>query len=120
MGIYNCDRIIQLKNPQKVKPRFVLSTGKAIDWQTAHLFDRNYNAVITFDQGNSKNISIDPASLRMIIVTDKDGLTYLLNESEVIAMNRGKVAQRIIHVSEFDHSASSLDEVREMLGLAVE
>jgi hypothetical protein len=35
-------------------------------------------------------------------------------------MNRSKKAQRIMHVTEFEHTISSLDEMREMLGLALE
>jgi len=37
-----------------------------------------------------------------------------------VAMNMGKVAQRIMHITEFDDSIQSLDEMREMLGLVEE
>ncbi|MGB0369376.1 MAG: hypothetical protein ACPGD8_08205, partial [Flavobacteriales bacterium] len=121
MGIYNCDRIIKLKNTQEVKPRFVLADGKAVDWKAAYLFDEKFNGVITFEHYNENStVTLSPKKLKMIIVADKDGRTYRLNESEVIAMNRSQKAQRIMHVTEFEQTVSSLDEMREMLGLAEE
>ena len=118
MGIYNCDRIIKLKNPQTVEPRFVLADGAVVDWETAYVFDKKLNGVITFNKMERKAITLSPKKLKMIIVSDKEGRTYRLNESEVIAMNRSKNAQRIMHVTEFEQTISSLDEMREMLGLA--
>ena len=56
----------------------------------------------------------------MMVVTDIEGNIYQLTKSEVIAMNLGKVAQRIMHITAFDSSIRSLDEMREMLGLAEE
>lgn len=118
MGIYNCDRIIELKSPQEVKPRFVLADGSAINWNTAYLFDEKLNGVITYDRMKMDAITISPKNLKMILVADMVGRTYRLNESEVIAMNRSKKAQRIMHVTEFEQSIRSLEEMREMLGLA--
>lgn len=120
MGIYNCDRIIELKNPQVVSPRFVLADGKAVDWKSAYVFDEKLNGVIMYDRAAGNTITLSPKKLKTIIVTDEDGRTYNLNESEAIAMNKSKVAQRIMHVSEFDHTPNSLDEMREMLGSAGE
>ena len=121
MGIYNCDRVIKLKSPQEVKPRFVLADGKAVDWKAAYLFDKKFNGVITFECYNKNStVTLSPKRLKMIIVSDSDGRTYRLNESEVIAMNRSKKAQRIMHVTEFEQTISSLEEMREMLGLALE
>jgi len=67
-----------------------------------------------------KEIALNPSSIMMMVVTDTDGNIYQLNESEVVAMNMGKVAQRIMHITEFDDSIQSLDEMREMLGLVEE
>ena len=121
MGIYNCDRVIKLKNTQAVIPRFVLADGKAVDWKSAYLFDEKFKGVITFERSDKNStVTLNPKKLKMILVADKNGHTYKLNESEVSAMNRSKKAQRIMHVTEFEHTISSLDEMREMLGLALE
>jgi len=120
MGIYNCGRAVEIENAQTVTPRFVLSDGHLIEWEKAYLFDRNVNSAMSFDQSETSELHLDPGSLQMIIILDKDGNAYRLNETEVLAMNRGKRAQRILHVAELDQTAHSLDEVREMLGLIIE
>ncbi|MBI1287062.1 MAG: OmpA family protein [Flavobacteriales bacterium] len=117
MGIYNCDRIKLLNDPQKVEPRFVMGDGKAIYWEKAYAIHDNFNGVIEFWSRGKGPITIDPAQLEMILVIDFSGRTYRLNEAEVIAMNRGKVAHRIMHVTEFDHTPESLDDLRESLSM---
>lgn len=118
MGIYNCDRVKELKNPDRIEPRFVLADGSVVNWVTAYVFDDDYNGVITFERTSFNGVTVDPGTLKTMIVTDTNGSTYRLNETEVIAMNKSKSASRILHLTEFDHSASSLEEVRDMLGLA--
>ena len=120
MGIYNCARSIDQSTFQHVKPRFVLSNGKAVKWKTCYVFDENINSVVAYGAAEMAEIGLNPSSIKMMVVTDLDGNIYQLNESEVIAMNLGKAAQRIMHITEFDHSIHSLDEMREMLGLAEE
>jgi len=115
MGFYHCGRMFDLRNAQEVQPRFVLSDGKAIEWKTAYLFDRKHNAVIPFDRSDG-TLQLDPASVRMVFVLDRQGNLYRLNESEVIAMNRGKATQRIMHLTVLDRSTGSLGQVQEMLG----
>ncbi|MCF8464472.1 MAG: OmpA family protein [Flavobacteriales bacterium] len=120
MGIYNCARPIDQSTFQQVKPRFVLSNGKAIAWKTCYVFDENVNSVIAYNGSDIEEIGLDPSSMKMMMVTDTDGNIYQLNESEIVAMNMGKVTQRIMHISAFDSSIRSLDEMREMLGLGTE
>lgn len=120
MGIYNCDRIQELTNPQRVEPRFVLGDGKAIYWEKVYAIHSNYNGVIEFRSNGAGPITIDPSNLQMVVVIDFSGKSYCLNEAEVIAMNRGKAVQRIMHITEFDHSPESLDELRGMLGFVAE
>ncbi len=120
MGIYNCARPVDQSHFQSVKPRFVLSNGKAINWKTCYVFDENVNSVITYNNSELDDIALNPSSVKMMVVTDADGNIYQLNETEVVAMNMGKVAQRIMHITAFDSSIHSLDEMREMLGMAEE
>jgi|GEM_PF-852678 len=117
MGIYNCARPIDQSHFQSVKPRFVLANGKAVKWKTCYVFDEKVNSVITYNGSELDDIALNPSSIMMMVVTDTDGNIYQLNESEVVAMNMGKVAQRIMHITAFDSSIRSLDEMREMLGL---
>ncbi len=119
MGIYNCARTLDSRHFQNVKPRFVLSGGKALKWNTTYLFDDSVNSVIAYDAGQILEVGLAPGTLRMMILSDEEGNLYRLNESEVIAMNRGKVAHRIMHVTQVDQTARSLDEMREMLGLVL-
>lgn len=120
MGIYNCARSIDQAKFQYIKPRFVLSNGQAVKWKTCYVFDENINSVVAYGAAEIEEIGLSPSSIEMMVVTDLDGKIYQLNESEVIAMNLGKAAQRIMHITEFDHSIHSLDEMREMLGLVEE
>jgi hypothetical protein len=120
MGIYNCARTIDQSKFQHVKPRFVLSNGQAVEWETCYVFDENINSVVAYGESEMKEIGLNPSSIKMMVVTDTNGNIYQLNQSEVIAMNLGKAAQRIMHITEFDDSIHSLDEIREMLGLAEE
>jgi len=119
MGIYNCARPLFEPMSQDVEPRFVLSNGEAIAWKTCYLFDQELNTVIAYDVCEAERIAVNPNSLQLLIM-DEEGNMYRLNETEVIAMNRSNSAQRIMHVSELEKSANSLDEMREMLGLSVE
>lgn len=116
MGIYNCDRMMELKSAKQIEPRFVLSDGAKVDWVEAYLFDEKFNGVITFRSVGTPTISVAPGTLKMILVTDELGNIYRLNETEVIAMNRSNAPQRIMHVSLLDPQISSLDELRESLG----
>jgi hypothetical protein len=120
MGIYNCARPVNQSQFQSVKPRFVLSNGKAINWKTCYVFDEKVNSVISYTSSELDDIALNPSSVKMMMVTDADGNIYQLNESEVVAMNMGKVAQRIMHITAFDSSIRSLDDMREMLGMAEE
>jgi len=120
MGIYNCARSIDHGTFQHVKPRFVLSNGQAVKWKTCYVFDENINSVVAYGASEIEEIGLNPSSIKMMVVTDANGNIYQLNESEVIAMNLGKAAQRIMHITEFDASIHSLDEMRDMLGLAEE
>jgi hypothetical protein len=120
MGIYNCARPVDQSHFQSVKPRFVLSNGKAINWKTCYVFDENVNSVITYNGSEMDEIALNPSSVKMMMVIDAEGNIYQLNESEVVAMNMGKVAQRIMHITEFDSSIQSLDEMRGMLGMTEE
>jgi len=120
MGIYNCARPINQSQFEQVTPRFVLANGKAVQWKTCYVFDENINSVVTYGAAERNEIGLNPSSIKMMVVTDQNGNIYQLNETEVIAMNRGKAAQRIMHITEFDDSIQSLDEMREMLGLAEE
>jgi hypothetical protein len=120
MGIYNCARPVDQSHFQQVKPRFVLSNGKAINWKTCYVFDENINSAIAYTGSELDEIALNPRSVKMMMVTDADGNIYQLNESEVIAMNMGKVAQHIMHITAFDSSIHSLDEMREMLGMVEE
>jgi len=120
IGIYNSARTINQNRFQHVTPRFVLSNGKAVKWETSYVFDENINSVVAYGESEMKEIALNPSSIMMMVVTDTDGNIYQLNESEVVAMNMGKVAQRIMHITEFDDSIQSLDEMREMLGLVEE
>jgi hypothetical protein len=120
MGIYNCARTIDQTRFQHVAPRFVLSNGKAVKWKTCYIFDESINSVIAYGESEMKEIGLNPSSIKMMVVTDTNGNIYQLNETEVIAMNLGKAAQRIMHITEFDNSIHSLVEMREMLGLAEE
>lgn len=118
MGIYNCARPLLTPLNQDVEPRFVLSNGEAIAWKACYLFDQELNTVVAYDACEAQQIRLNPNSLQLLIIMDEDGNAYRINETEVIAMNRSNSAQRIMHVSELERSAGSLDEVREMLGLS--
>lgn len=117
-GIYNIDRLLKGRDPSVVEPRFVLADGRAVKWRTAYVFERNLNSVITFNSSNAKTIAFLPNRLKMIVVEDLDGRTYNLNESEIIAMNRAKATQRIMHVTELDQTPQSLDDLRESVSMA--
>lgn len=118
LGIYNCARTVNRSNFQGVKPRFVLSDGTLVNWSKCFVFDEAINSVLRFDELESSEIALNPATVRMMIVTDRNGNMFQLNESEVVAMNLGQATQRIMHLSEFDDSVRSLDEMKELLGLA--
>ena len=120
MGIYNCAREADRSRLQHVKPRFVLSDGQVVKWTKCYIFDEQINSVLRFDEAETTEIGLNPATVKMMIVADRNGNLYQLNESEVIAMNMGQAAQRIMHLSAFDSSIGSLDEMREMLGLVGE
>lgn len=115
MGIYNCDRLLKRKDLQTVQPRFVLADGSAIDHKATYVFEKRVNGVIAY---GAEAISFNPKKLKMILLVDMEGKTYQLNETEVIAMNKSQSAQRIMHVTEFDHTPESLREVKDVLGLA--
>lgn len=119
MGVYNCARAVDKKYFQHVAPRFVLSNGQAIPWLTCYVFDENTNSVLRFDKPETAQISLNPATIKMMLVVDNSGNIYQLNDSEVIAMNMGKVAQRIMHLSMLEEPMAS-NEMKGMLGLVGE
>lgn len=117
LGIYNCARAIDRSGLQKITPRFICANGAAIEWEKCYVFDENINSVLSYHAVEGPTIDLNPSSIKMMVVTDKAGRIYQLNETEVLAMNRGKVTQRILHITEFNQAIQSPDEMRELLGV---
>lgn len=115
MGIYNCDRLLKRRDLQSVQPQFVLGDGSKVDHISTYVFENKTNAVIAY---GSESIKVNPKKLKMILLVDREGKTYRLNESELIAMKKGDSIQEVMHVTQFDHSSESLDGLKDYLGLA--
>ncbi len=120
MGIYSCARVVDDGRFQNVAPRFVRSDGSVVNWKTCYVFDGRTTAVVAYHAAQGTDIRLDPSSIQLVVVLDEDGNAFRLNETEAIAMNRGNAMQRIMHVSEMDQTARSLDEVKEILGFVGE
>lgn len=116
MGIYNCDRLMKRLDLQTVQPEFALEDGSTLDHFSTYVFEHKTNGVIAYGNGS---IKFNPRKLKMILVVDREGRTYRLNESEVLAMQKSRSTQKTMHVTEFDHDPATLDLMKGMLGLAV-
>ena len=115
MGIYNCDRLMKRLDLQTVQPEFALEDGSTLEHLSTYVFEHKTNGVIAYDNGS---IKFNPRKLKMILVVDREGRTYRLNESEVLAMQKSRSTQKTMHVTEFDHDPATLDLMKGMLGLA--
>lgn len=115
MGIYNCDRLMKRLDLQSVTPEFALADGTTIDHVSTYVFENGTNGVIAYGK---EKIKFNPRKLKMILLVDRQGKTYQLNGSEIFAMNKNRRIQKQMHVTEFNHEPSSLDQMKDMLSLA--